>query len=117
MGPGRIGTALAMVLLLAPMAVHAASFDTIVIDDNMGGAKGNGDYAVGQGATRQEAERIAMSNCTLAATKPARSRSPTSSAALMHPRLVPVSLVSGQPWTRHRPQPWRHVMTKPAEWS
>ncbi len=43
MGPGRIGTALAMVLLLAPMAVHAASFDTIVIDDNMGGAKGNGD--------------------------------------------------------------------------
>ncbi len=65
MGPGRIGTALAMLLLLAPMAVRAASFDTIVIDDNMGGAKGNGDYAVGQGASRQEAERIAMSNCTL----------------------------------------------------
>ena len=65
MSPGRIGTALAMVLLLAPMAVHAASFDTIVIDDNMGGAKGNGDYAVGQGATRQEAERIGFAEVGL----------------------------------------------------
>ena len=37
MSPRRIGTALAMGLLLAPMVVHAASFDTIVIDDNMGG--------------------------------------------------------------------------------
>ena len=64
MSPRRLGTALAIGLLLAPMVVHAASFDTIVIDDNMGGAKGNGDYAVGQGVTRQEAERIAMSNCT-----------------------------------------------------
>ncbi len=69
MSLGRIGTALAMLLLLAPMAVHAASFDTIVIDDNMGGAGGNGDYAVGQGLTRQEAERIAMSNCTSGGNK------------------------------------------------
>ena len=69
MGSRRIGTALTMALSLAPMASHAASFDTIVIDDNIGGAKGNGDYAVGQGATRQEAERIAMSNCTLGGNK------------------------------------------------
>ena len=72
MGSGRAGTTLAMVLLLTPMAVRAASFDTIVIDDNMGGAKGNGDYAVGQGASRQEADRIAMSNCTLGGNKACR---------------------------------------------
>ncbi len=72
MESGRAGTALAMVLLLTPMAVRAASFDSIVIDDTMGGAKGNGDYAVGQGASRQEAERIAMNNCTLGGNKACR---------------------------------------------
>lgn len=64
--------AMAMALPLAPLAAQAASFDTIVIDDNLGGAKGNGDYAVGQGPTRKEAERIAMSNCTLGGNKACR---------------------------------------------
>ena len=48
MGLGRAGTALAIMLLLTPMAVRAASFDSIVIDDTMGDARGNGDYAVGK---------------------------------------------------------------------
>ncbi len=64
MGSRRVWTALLVALALVPVAALAASFDTIVIDDNLGGAKGNGDYAVGQGASSREAERIAMSNCT-----------------------------------------------------
>ena len=55
---GRAGTALA--------------FDSIVIDDTMGGARENGDDTVGQGASRQEAERIAMGNCTLGGNKACR---------------------------------------------
>lgn len=61
----RVWTLLAITLSMAPVAAVAASFDTIVIDDNLGSAKGNGGYAVGQGASRRDAERIAMSNCTL----------------------------------------------------
>ncbi len=67
MGSQRLWTLLVIALSMAPVAAVAvaASFDTIVIDDNLGSAKGNGDYAVGQGASRREAEQIAMSNCTL----------------------------------------------------
>lgn len=42
----------------------AATYDAIAIDDNIAGARGNGDYAVGQGSTASEAQHIAMSNCT-----------------------------------------------------
>ncbi len=48
-----------------PVAALAAGYDAIVIDDNVAGAPGNGDYAVGSGPTVQEAQRVAMSNCTL----------------------------------------------------
>lgn len=44
---------------------RAATFDAIVIDDDTGGAGGNGDYAVGQASTAKEAQRIAMSNCVV----------------------------------------------------
>ena len=69
LGLMRAALTMALLLLLAPMPVHAASFDTIVIDDNICGARGNGEYAVGQGASRQEAERVAMNNCTLGGNK------------------------------------------------
>ena len=64
MGSRGLWAVLGIALWTAPTAAGATSFDTIVVDDNLGSAKGNGDYAVGQGASRQEAERIAMSNCT-----------------------------------------------------
>ena len=39
-------------------------YDAIAIDDNLRGAGGNGAYAVGEGSTAEEAQRIALSNCT-----------------------------------------------------
>ena len=54
----------ALLLLLAAGPAHAAGFDAIAIDSNIGKAQGNGDYAVGQAGTEREARRIAMSNCT-----------------------------------------------------
>ena len=42
---------------------RAATYDAIAIDDDVGGARGNGDYAVGQGSTAKQARRIAISNC------------------------------------------------------
>ena len=61
----RVWTSLAITLSMAPVAAVAASFDTIVIDDNLGSATGNGASAVGQRASRRDAQRIAMSNFTL----------------------------------------------------
>ena len=58
-------TALIVALSITSGEALAARYDAIAIDDDIGGASGNGAYAVGQGPTKHEASRIAMSNCSL----------------------------------------------------
>lgn len=62
-GPGAVAALL--VLAVGAGQARAATFGAIVIDDDTGGASGDGDYAVGQASTAKEAQRIAMSNCVL----------------------------------------------------
>ncbi len=59
------GLLVGLALVLGSGPVLAASYGAIAIDDDLRGARGNGDYAVGNGPTVAEARRIAMSNCTL----------------------------------------------------